>query len=261
MSKRLAISILLVVVSLSGCHSEPRTEDWNTRVLKLRGFSNNAQGFFAAANERDLTALEAFMNLGMNPNVQNEFGRTTLMESARKGDIEVVDFLVKAGADVNLKDRGNLSALFHAIDAHQDQVVSRIVDAPQLELNARGKNGVTALMSFAWRDDAATVNKLLARGSDVNAADDDGDTVLHGAARSGGLPLLRALMDQGADANAKNKVGGTPLMWAAVYGNENAAAFLIEHGARATDKDHDGLTALDWALKNRNDSIVAILRR
>lgn len=254
-------SILVVILSLNGCASEDQSHDWNTRVLKLRGFSNNSQGFFAAANEDDLIALEAFINLGMSPNVQNEFGRTTLMEAARKGDLEVVNFLLKAGADVNIKDRGNLSALFHAIDAHQDQMVSRIIDSPQLDINARGKNGVTALISFVWRDDEPMVNKLLTLGADVNLADNDGDTALHGAARSGGLTILRSLLEHGANANARNKVGGTPLMWAAVYGKDDAATFLMEHGANVADKDNEGLTALDWAVRNKNDSIVAILRR
>ena len=262
MTKRLFFSILIVVVSLCGCHSgHQRADEWNIRVLKLRGFSNTPNDFLAAANDHDLIALAALKNLGMSPDVRNEFGRTALIEAARKGDLEVTDFLLKAGSDVNIKDNGNLSALFHALDTHHDQIVARIVDSPQLDVNARGKNGVTPLISFVWRGDDETVNELLRRGADVSLADDDGDTPLHGAARIGDLTLLRSFLDHGANLNAKNKLGGTPLMWAAVYGNESAASFLIEHGADVTIKDHEGLTALDWAQRNKKDSIVAILKR
>ena len=256
--------LLLLLLVFQACvetpDRKPRPEAAQ-QVLKLRGYDFDEKSFHAAAGAGDLMAINAFIDGGINPNAQTEDGRTPLISAAARGDLEVTKLLLQRGADVNIKDKKGYTALFHAIEAMYDEVANVILDQPNLDPNARGLNGVTALMSYAWRDRKDAVQKLLDRGVDVNGQDNDGDAALHGVAKSGNIEILDMLLEKNADPNLKNKLGGTPLMWAAVFGNDDAARRLIARGADPSLKDADGMTALDWAVKNKRDKMIALLQR
>jgi len=258
-------ALLLLALVFPAC-AEPA--DRKTRpeaaqqLLKLRGYEFDEKSFHAAAGAGDIMAINAFLDGGINPNAQNESdGRTPLISAAARGNLEVTNVLLQRGADVNVKDKKGYTALFHAIEAMYEDVALAILDHPNFDPENRGLNGVTALMSYAWRDNKDAVQKLLHRGANVNAQDNDGDAALHGVAKSGNVEIIDMLLEKGADPNLKNKLGGTPLMWAAVFGHETAVQRLLERGADPSLKDADGMTALDWAVKNKRDGVVKLLKK
>jgi ankyrin repeat protein len=258
--------IILMVVGLlvlSGCASlsQTATPESAQRFVKLRGYEPDEKGFFAAVQARDLMAINAFFDAGINGNAQDGDGRTALSYAAARGDLEIVNALLSRGVDPNIKDKLGYTALSHAVDAKYDEVVDVLLNRSMLDPNARGLNGRPILLAFVWRDDKARVEKLLARGAEVNAQDADGDTALHGAAQGGNVEIAQLLLDKGAGVNAKNKHGGTPLMWAAVYGHQDAAQLLLSRGADASLKDNDGNTAADWAVRNKRAEVVQVLKR
>lgn len=258
-------AVLLSVTCLFflSCARQPDaapTPEGAQRFLKLRGYEFTKAGFFSAVADRDLAAVNAFFAGGFDPNVRSESdGRTALISAAARGHLEMVNALLKGRADVNIKDNGGYTAFFHAIEARYDDVAEVLISQPQLDLSARGKNGVTALMAYVWRDQKDPVEKLLNRGADVSLTDNDGDTALHGAAEMGNVEIAKMLLAKGANVNAKNKVGGTPLMWAAVFGNDEVVRELLKQGADPSLKDEDGITALQWAVKNNRTSVVKAL--
>lgn len=257
------ILCLAIVSSLlvSGCYSSrEKTAESVQQILKLRGYNFDEQGFFAAAQARDLQAVNAFIDAGINANAQDADGRTALINAAARGELDVVNTLLSRGVDINVKDKNGFTALSHAIDAMHDGVEEALLRRPELDPNCRGKNGRPALLAYVWRNNKDRVEKLFAHRADVNIQDMDGDTALHGAAQTGNVEIMRVLLDKGADANAKNKQGGTPLMWTAVYGHDEAARLLLSRGADASVKDNDGITAAQWAVRNNQDGVVALLR-
>jgi ankyrin repeat protein len=257
------IGFVLASVSGAACR-EPGTgkppPEAAQQILKVRGYDFDEKGFFAAAQARDLMALNAFFDGGINANAQDADGRTVLISAAARGDLMVVNALLARGVDVNVKDKRNYTALCHALEAMYEEVVDALLNQPSLDGNCRGLNGRPALVAYVWRDNQERVEKLLAHGADVNAPDDDGDTPLHGAAQTGNVEIIRQLLDKGANPNAKNEQGGTPLMWAAVFGNDAAVRLLLSRGADASLKDNDGITAIEWAQRNQRDKVVALLR-
>jgi ankyrin repeat protein len=257
----LFLLVLNVVLDPPRKDKKPRSEAAQ-QLLKLRGYEFDDKSFHAAAAARDMMAITAFLDSGINMNAPDEVdGRTVLISAAARGDLEVVKRLIGRGADVNIKDNKGYTALSHSIEARYDEVSDVLLNHPQLDPNARGLNGTTTLASYVWRDRSDVVDQLLERGADVNAQDNDGDAPLHGAAQNGNVGIIDMLIDNGADVNLKNKQGGTPLMWAAVFGHEDAARRLIERGADPSLKDAEGLTARDWAIRNNRNSVVALLRR
>ena len=72
--------------------------------------------------------------------------------------------------------------------------------------------GDTPLHEAAQSGNAASCERLIKAGADVNATDPDyGLTPLHEAARKGYADIVHALLVGGADPDAKNNNGQTPL--------------------------------------------------
>ena len=88
------------------------------------------------------------------------------------------------------------------------------------------------LIYAVLQGDTATVNALLAKGSDVNAKNRNGDTVLILAAKYGHTDVVKALLAKGAEVNTKDENGETALACAKRCGHKKIARLLKEAGAR-----------------------------
>lgn len=80
---------------------------------------------FQAAGSGDLGMVEYYIHAGIDPNYQHpEFLSTPLIESAQNGHAEIVEFLIKNGADPLIKsDLDGLTALETAQLYKQQRVV------------------------------------------------------------------------------------------------------------------------------------------
>lgn len=88
-------------------------------------------------------------------------------------------------------------------------------------------------------------NLLSQPGIDVQAKDKDGFTALHWASWSGMPYCTLLLVEAGLDVNAKENNGYTPLMLAAMRGNNEAVRMLLSLGADASLKNNAGQTAAE----------------
>ncbi|RME89233.1 MAG: ankyrin repeat domain-containing protein, partial [Anaerolineae bacterium] len=123
-----------------------------------------------------------------------EDGFPPLSVAARFGQSEVIEFLIRAGAPLNLPANNPLkSTPLHAA-----------VEGKQLE--------------------AARI--LLDHGADPNARRADGATPLHLAAQTGQTEMIILLLYNGADLKIKDDNGKTPLDWAVESNQERAAEVL-----------------------------------
>lgn len=104
--------------------------------------------------------------------------KPSIWRAAKDGDVDALQFHVRAGADVN---------------SVSDQDGSHPL----------------ALAALAGRPDA--VRYLLQQGARVNDTNQDGDSALHQAAFLGHLEVVEVLLQAGAKRGAKNQKGATPL--------------------------------------------------
>ena len=107
------------------------------------------------------------------------------------------------------------------------------------------------------RGDLATVQALLAKGTDVNERD-NGETALIVAAHTR-YDIVQVLLDAGSNVNAENLYGRTALIAAASRGNRDIVQSLLAAGADVNSKDHQGHTALIFAAMIGHPSIAQIL--
>jgi len=107
------------------------------------------------------------------------------------------------------------------------------------------------------RDDAATVQSLLARGFDANTLDPKGLHGLYLALREPSLKVAQVLVDwPKTDVNALNTKGESALMMAALRGQQAIAEKLIKKGA---DVNKTGWAPLHYAASNGHLALMALL--
>lgn len=268
-SKNFRSCLLLTIFVISqfafvGCNEtnqKPSPED-SKRGLKLRGYDYDEKSFLRAASTSDEVAVSSFVAAGMSPNVKEpSTGGSALISAATRGDLEMVNTLLRSGADVNQTDEKRFTALLRALQNDREEIANILVARPELDVNAQGEGGANALISFVARQRVPAVQDLLNRGANVNLPDSEGDTALNIAVQRGNVELVNLLLSKGADPNIKNKLGGTPLMWAGVFGRKEIAQLLLDKGADPRAKDVDGMTAAAWAAKNNRQEMVEFLKQ
>jgi ankyrin repeat protein len=95
-----------------------------------------------------------------------------------------------------------------------------------MDINSRDKDGSTALMVTSEKGESEMAQLLIQNGADVNANNIDGYTALMYAAYKGNLEIAELLIKNKADVNAKDKDGWTALRYASIQGRNDMVALL-----------------------------------
>ena len=148
-----------------------------------------------------------------------------LLEAVKKGNLEIVKYLVGIGADVNAEDNDGWTALMSGASGGNLNVVKYFIEKGA-DVNAKGGWNITALMGGAWNDNLEIVKYLIGIGADVNAKNYEGWTALMSGVCRGNLEIVKYLIEAGADVNAKTNYGWTALMYAEDCNHTEVADYL-----------------------------------
>jgi ankyrin repeat protein len=199
---------------------------------------------------------------------------TPLMETTM---LEMVELLVKRGANVNAVNKFNFTPLLQAVLNFQKPDLKEKDNVKIINLllekganpDTPDGNGTTPLM---WAVQKITPTRILIeKGANVNLQNKNGETALMLAVKGGlaktmlFIPVIgpykdavKLLLAKGADVNLQETNGKTALMHAAGalnntgndYGSyTDMAELLIEKGAKINMEDKDKNTALYWAQR------------
>lgn len=150
----------------------------NKDAIQLIREKRNSLDLYEGAAIGDLTTVQQHTMNQSSINSYSGDGFTPLGLACYFGHLEIVQYLVNHGADVNKTSSNS----FHVAPIHSATAISNYE--------------ITAF--------------LLEHGADVNAKQQSGVTPLHSAAHNGKLNIARLLLDHGADINAKTSDGKTP---------------------------------------------------
>jgi ankyrin repeat protein len=163
-------------------------------------------------------------------------------EAAMRGDTAAVRVLLKQAADVNGSQGDGMTAL-HWAAMRGDLELAQMLVYAGANVRATTRLGTyTPLFLGSQQGNAAIVEALIKAGSDVKSGTPNGTTPLMVAAASGDVDTVKVLVDHGADVNAEDGVRSqTPLMYAAAANRTAVIALLAGRGAKleATSKVSD----------------------
>lgn len=164
----------------------------------------------------------------------NTWERTPLLIAAENGQTEIVDLLLKKGADINARDRtngaplsqGNSALILAAAMNHLDTVKRLLAHTKKPDVLMREKGGKTAFWFAVEKENLEMVKLLHSHGSKINLPDKSGASVLTATVLHKKYDVLDFLVAKGADINMADNNGSTPLRTAIGCKNQNQPVIL-----------------------------------
>ena len=205
------------------------------------------------------------MKAGLNPNT---WGATPLHLAARRDCVEIVEELIRAGADKDAVDDLGFSALHAALRDGADAAAQALIRAhakvrsdtrdgqSEYALKNRGQPLETALEHAS----ITTVQLMLAAGADPLS--DIGDNAMAYVDGPDRLAKLQLLVARGFRVEGLSR-RGRPLHLAAASNDAAAVAFLLDHGAdiEARGGSDKFTPLLAAAYMGSSDAVKTLLER
>ena len=191
-------------------------------IIVSKFFRGKPKNIIEAVKKFRYDYMDEYFKNGGDINIRNKVGKTILMIASDKGmkmakskgyltaggwkaidnsnpgsyyaTLKLMEFLLKKGADPNLKDKNGQTALFFAADC-PDRVAL-----------------------------------LLKYGADINAQNNDCETVMIRAAKISDYYIVKDFFEQGADPLIKDSGGKTAVQYAIEENHESIIEFFAEKG-------------------------------
>ncbi|XP_016315504.1 kinase D-interacting substrate of 220 kDa-like isoform X4 [Sinocyclocheilus anshuiensis] len=214
------------------------------------------QNLFSYVEEENLAAVKAHLDKFKEVDGRSDNGQTPLMLASEQGSLEIVQELIRRGANINLDDADCWSALISAAKEGHVEVVKELLENSAY-IEHRDMGGWTALTwaSYKGRVEVATV--LLETGANPNTTGQQYSVypVIWAAGR-GHAEIVKLLLQHGAKVNCSDKYGTTPLIWAARKGHYDCVMHLLENGADVDQEGANSMTALIVAVRGGYTEVV-----
>jgi len=200
-------------------------------VLQSRQDSMNTAFTYAATNG-DVKLVKELLAKSIEPDVSDYDARSALHLAASEGMAEVLETLLEATGNANLKDRWGSTPM-------QDALKNNFMGAAKLLQKYQGvlelEDPAGELCTYASEGNTIQMQQLLDFGVDPNAGDYDARTALHLSASEGHLPVITFLTSRKANVNVKDRWNSTPMEDAIRNGFGIAASHLRMHGGRVDE--------------------------
>ncbi|MDQ7821716.1 MAG: ankyrin repeat domain-containing protein [Candidatus Eremiobacteraeota bacterium] len=158
MNKPFTVIIVLCCLFLIGCASENE----RARIaLENKNIPYTDEDFIEQVGAGNLEAVKLFIKAGKDVNTKDKYGRAPLHLA---GDIEVAKFLLSKGADVNTKDNTRWTSLNYACCKDQKELVKLLL-SKGADINTRDNDGITPLQMASTVGYKEIIGLLKAHGA------------------------------------------------------------------------------------------------
>ncbi|KAG9391600.1 Ankyrin repeats (3 copies) [Carpediemonas membranifera] len=224
--------------------------------------SINETALAVACRTGQVEMVERLISAGADLNSTDSTGDTPLGLAICCMDTRAVKLLVEAGADC-LKVVGQsgqaFSALYLAAEHDAVDIVHYILEKKPELLNYVDNGGRSPLFAASLFNSVETCRLLLQHHADCNLASDDSRTPLIVAAERNNTECIKLLLSAGASINAQDADGDTALMLACFYGRVESSRVLLEAGANCNVARADGVRAIYIATVRNNTALIKLL--
>ena len=153
-------------------------------------------------------------NTDTNPETATEGIELGLLNAAKYGHNETVQFLITSKVNIDCTNEQSNTALMLATECRHEPVVQTLIFGGA-NVNAQDNEGQTALMIATKNNSFEIVLSLLIAGADADKADKNGETALTIACRMGHSKIGKLLIEKNAKVFTTTSSGDTPLLLSA----------------------------------------------
>uniref|UniRef100_A0A182LTR3 Uncharacterized protein n=1 Tax=Anopheles culicifacies TaxID=139723 RepID=A0A182LTR3_9DIPT len=206
--------------------------------------------FFQACIDDNLDMVEFLVQKGADVNRKDNEGWTPLHATASCGFLSIARYLIENGADLaSINSDGELAVDLASSDAMED-LIQHHLDEQGIDCDEARQAEERIMLSDAtkWlRTDSSDCDK---------AHPKTGATAIHVAAAKGYIGVLKLLLEGRGDIDRQDVDGWTPLHAAAYWGQKEATQMLLNASADIDIQNYSGQLAIDIA----QDDIVPLLK-
>jgi hypothetical protein len=199
-------------------------EDLNRLIMELFSTKNGAYLNWSRIYDLD--------DRWARPNFDKKLDEVpvALYVASFSGLTEVVDLLLKAGADANARGGYYKTPLQVASEEGHDRIVELLLNKGA-NVNAQSEAYGTALHKASIRGHDKIVELLLNKGANINAQGGYYDTAIQAASIGGYNKIVELLLNKGANINAQGGHYGTAIQAALRGGHNKIVELLLNRGA------------------------------
>lgn len=191
-----------------------------------------------------------------NPNEVDNNNVSLLMKAAKNGNDWEVSQLIALGADVNLKDNQNWTALMYAVRFQENVNIVDMILTAGADVKCTNSFGNSALIIAAYYNNNPEILKRLVEYYDSSSKEllkafvllitsDENKNYMQ-------TSKLNVFINHSTPINSFYN-GKTPLMYAAKFcKSTDTIKLLLENDAIITLRSTEGKTAFDYAKENAN---------
>jgi ankyrin repeat protein len=210
-----------------------------------------------AAAQGHMDVVNYLISKGADIDARNNANQNPLLHAAYYGKTEVVKFLLDKGADFKTPDIYGRTILHYPVREGYEDVVE-ILLSKGMDITVEDGMGVSPLR-FAIERGHAGIMELFIASKALNLGGDSGRTALHLAAKQGQKDIADLLIAKGVSTKTKDDMDATLLHNAAIGGLAELSQRLITEGASLNDLDARGRSPLHYAVKQGSLPIAKLL--
>ncbi|EAA05854.4 AGAP009521-PA, partial [Anopheles gambiae str. PEST] len=183
----------------------------------------------------------------------------------RNGNLRMLELLLRRGVDVNSAPLCFINAFCQTalhVCVERDQVeMARDLIRAGAQINAKNRTGATPLHLAVQRGNVRLVQLLLDHKCSIDELNYNGETPLIRAVVSNNLPLVRILLNNGASIERLRNSEPPVLLYLVQENHEEVLDYLLEHYQQfdANEQDAYGNTLLYVATQHNHINIVKLL--
>lgn len=264
----------------SGPHIATTNKDYKMlELLKSQKFVSfnlndidNETPIFEAIHQKDLKLVKYLVEeCGADIEHREIQDRTPLYHSCSVGCLDISEFLISKGADINAKTKIGRTCLAKSCWNGHHEIVKFLLQYEQADTETQDNQGRTALHMAVWGQYGGRLRKkaslnptdspecallLLQRGANPNCVDFYKVPPLGTACGTGGARCIEMLVKYGADINMLDEHQTTCLHACFFRGNEDCMIELLKHKPNASLRQKNGFLPIDSLFRDDMENML-----
>jgi ankyrin repeat protein len=229
-------------------------------VFLIVSTRSQAQEIFNAVKNNDLEKVKVFIEKDDSlAHTKDEAGNTPLHHAAMIGDVEITEYLLSKGANINAQNTQLNTPLHEAIQNRKENISLLLIEK-DADVNKTNIHNQTPLHKAASLNQKRTGEMLIANGASIDPVDRWQRTPFLVVARqTGDVKFGKLLLDKGAKINFKDRDNQMALNLAAWKGFNDFIDFLLDHGAEYYSSQRESRWMLTHAARCASSRLFQVV--